>query len=145
MITYRIALLALLVGWVATVARAQPRDTTSSSTPVHVVERVSDAFANGNSERLLGPSTDRIEVSLFGTRTVYSSAQAFYVIRDFFSNYAPRHFEVDDVTETGTTCFVAGTYEHDQSERVLQVFVRLVQQDEEGWRLHEVQIDYETP
>ncbi|MFO8098235.1 MAG: DUF4783 domain-containing protein [Salinibacter sp.] len=145
MIPYRIALIALLIGWGAIDGQGQPRDTTSSSTPVHVVERVNDAFANGSSERLLGPATDRVEVSLFGTRTVYSSSQAFYVIRDFFSNYVPRRFQVDDVTETGTTCFVSGTYEHDQSERALQVFVRLVQQDEAEWRLHEVQIDYEAP
>jgi len=105
---------------------------------------VTEAFVNGRAEQLLGPATDRVEISLFGTRTFYSSAQAFYVLREFFSNYTPRQFRVDDVTATDVSCFLSGTYDHAQSERSLQVFVRLVQQEGEAWRLHEVRIDHEA-
>lgn len=144
MFSFRVALLVLLVGMGATTAWGQPQDSTSeSSQPNQVVDRVTEAFVNGRPEQLLGPATDRVELSLFGTRTLYSSAQAFYVLRDFFSNYTPRRFRVDDVTATASSCFVSGMYEHAQSERALQVFVRLVQQDE-AWRLHEVRIDHEA-
>ena len=144
MFASRLALLVLLLGMGAPTAWGQSQDSTSgSSEPNQVVDRVTEAFVNGRPEPLLGPATDRVELSLFGTRTFYSSAQAFYVLRDFFSNYAPRRFRVDDVTATDTSCFVSGMYEHTQSERALQVFVRLVQQDE-SWRLHEVRIDHEA-
>jgi hypothetical protein len=39
---------------------------------------------------------------------------------------------------------VSGTYGHAESNRALQVFVRLIQQDGEAWRLHEVRIDHEA-
>lgn len=145
MFSLRLVLVLVLVGMGASIVRGQPRDTTDATArPEHVVNRVTDAFVNGSADRLLGPATDRVEISLFGTRTFYSSAQAFYVLRDFFSNYAPRRFRVDDVTATDVSCFVSGTYDHAQSERALQVFVRLIQQEEAGWRLHEVRIDHEA-
>lgn len=145
MLSLRLVLVLLLVGMGASIARGQPRDTTEASArPMHVVDRVTEAFVSGSAERLLGPATDRVEVSLFGTRTYYSSAQAFYVLRDFFSNYTPRQFRVDDVTATDVSCFVSGTYGHAESDRALQVFVRLIQQDGEAWRLHEVRIDHEA-
>ncbi len=145
MFSLRLVLMLFLIGMGASIAWGQPRDTTDSSArPAQVVNRVTEAFVNGSAERLLGPATDRVEVSLFGARTFYSSAQAFYVLRDFFSNYTPRQFQVNDVTSTDVSCFLSGTYEHAESERALQVFVRLVQHEGEAWRLHEVRIDHEA-
>lgn len=145
MFTLRLLSIVLLAGLVPTLVLGQPQDTTSGSpASAQVVERITDAFQQGSAERLLAPSTDRVEVSLFGARTYYSSAQAFYVLRDFFSNYAPRQFRVSDVTETATSCFISGRYEHTHSERALQVYVRLVQPERNDWRLHEVRIDHEA-
>lgn len=107
-----------------------------------VARRVAGAFSDGDASRLLSPSADRIEISLFGTRTFYSSAQALYVLRKFFRSHAPRRFVVGDVMETGTTCFVQGAYEEARVERRLRVYVRLDRPDGEApWHLQEVRVE----
>lgn len=107
-----------------------------------VARRVASAFSEGDASQLLSPSADRVEISLFGTRTFYSSAQALYVLRKFFRSHAPRRFVVGDVRETGTTCFVLGAYEEARVERRLHVYVRLDQPDgETAWHLQEVRIE----
>lgn len=138
----RLSLVLLLMGGVmsAPVAWGQATDTTAKG-PSDVVERVTEAFGQGDAERLLVPSADRVEVTLFGARTFYSSAQAFYVLRDFFRSNTPQDFSVDDVTEAGTSCFVRGLYEQDRVDRPFHVFVRFSKEEEVGWRLHEVRIE----
>jgi len=107
-----------------------------------VARRVAGAFSEGDANRLLRPSTDRVEISLFGVRTFYSSAQALYVLREFFRSHAPRRFVVGDVMETGTSCFVRGEYEQTRIERRLQVYVRLDRPERKGpWHLREVWIE----
>jgi len=107
-----------------------------------VAQRVAGAFSSGDASRLLNPAADRIEISLFGARTFYSSAQALYVLREFFRSHAPRRFRVQDVMETGTSCFVQGEYEQARRARRLQVYVRLGQPEgNELWHLHEIRIE----
>jgi hypothetical protein len=106
-----------------------------------VVQRVAAAFTDGNAARLLTPSADRVEIALFGARTFYSSAQALYVLREFFRRHAPQRFQVRDVMEAGTSCFVRGEYEQSRRTRQLQVYVRLGQSEDNLWRLHEVRIE----
>lgn len=138
----RLSLVLFLLGGggEVSVAWGQAADSTADG-PADVVERVTEAFGQGDPERLLVPSADRVEVTLFGARTFYSNAQAFYVLRDFFRSHAPRAFSVNDVTEAGTSCFVRGIYEQDRVDRPLHVFVRFGKGDEEAWRLHEIRIE----
>jgi hypothetical protein len=81
-----------------------------------------------------------VEVSLFGTNTFYSSAQAFYVLRDFFDTHPPADFSVGDVTEAGKSFFVRGQFDQNRDDRTLQVYVRLVRR-EETWQLQEVRVN----
>lgn len=119
-----------------------PDSVGHTSDTTGVVKRVVTAFSEGDAGRLLDPSADRVEVSLFGTRTYYSSAQALYVLREFFRSHVPRRFWVQDVMETETNCFVRGEYEQAHVAQRLHVYVRLDQpEDEEAWRLHEVRIE----
>lgn len=110
------------------------------SVPDTVLQRVTTAFARGDAQLLLSPAADRVEVSLFGTRTFYSNAQAFYVLREFFDTHPPSAFSLNDATGAGQSCFVRGRLNHTHDERTLQVYVRLVHRDD-AWRLHEVRID----
>jgi hypothetical protein len=122
---------------------AAPAQTTPGdleAVPDTVVHRVSSAFQSGSAQQLLTPSADRVEISLFGTRTFYSSAQAFYVLREFFDAHPPTRFVLADTTGTGRSCFLRGRFEHTRDERTLQVYVRLVQQEGAAWLLHEVRI-----
>lgn len=139
----RLVLALLLVGLGARGTYGQDRPTAPAVVPDTVVARVATAFADGDAQTLLTPATDRVEVSLFGTRTFYSSAQAFYVLRDFFDSHPPADFATGDATATGRSAFVQGRYDHRRDERTLQVYVRLVHRDER-WQLQEVRIDADT-
>jgi hypothetical protein len=137
----RIAIALVLIGMAATVARGQGQAADGSeAAPEALVTRIDTAFTAGDAQQLLTPATDRVEVSLFGSRTFYSSAQAFYVLDDFFDRHPPTHFEVGDATRAGRSYFVRGRFEHSRDERTLQVYVRLVRRDE-AWHLQEVRVD----
>ena len=112
----------------------------TDAVPDTVVQRISTAFQSGNAQLLLSPSADRVEVSLFGARTLYSSAQAFYVLRDFFEAHPPSRFALADTTGAGTSGFLRGTFVHTRGERSLRVYVRLVRHEDDAWQLHEVRI-----
>ena len=142
-----LVLLLIVVGGAPPVAWGQASDSLaqapdSTERSSAVARRIASAFSEGDANRLLTPSADRIEISLFGARTFYSSAQALYVLREFFRSHAPRRFQVRDVMETGTSCFVQGEYEQARRTRRLQVYVRLGQPEGENlWHLHEIRIE----
>lgn len=144
MLLVRLSLVLLLVGLGGTAAFGQEQATPKEAVPDTVVQRVSSAFQAGNAQLLLNSAADRIEVSLFGTRTFYSSAQAFYVLSDFFERHPPANFVLADTTGAGTSTFLRGRLNHTRSERPLQVYVRLVRYEKKTWRLHEVRIDSEV-
>lgn len=136
-----LSVVLLFLGMGPSVVSGQEQQTeVPKSTADEAVSRIVEAFGQGTAQRLLTPSADRVEVGLFGTRTFYSNAQAFYVLRDFFESYPPHRFSVSDTTQAGESCFVMGEYEHTRGERSLQVYVRLVQDESHAWRLHEVRI-----
>jgi len=135
----RFSLVLLLAGMSVPVALGQTADRPET-VPDTVVQRVSSAFQSGDAQRLLTPAADRVEVSLFGTRTFYSSAQAFYVLRKFFEAHPPTRFSLADTTGAGTSSFLRGRFEHTRDERTLEVYVRLVRHSGDAWHLHEVRI-----
>ena len=137
----RLSLVLLLAGMSVPVALGQTTAPDRPTTvPDTVVQRVSSAFQSGNAQQLLAPSADRVEVSLFGTRTFYSNAQAFYVLRKFFEAHPPARFALADTTGAGSSFFLRGRFEHTRDERILQVYVRLVRHQDHAWQLHEVRI-----
>lgn len=141
MVVFRISLLVLLlVGSLSPAWGQEQRNTPSHAVPDSVVKRVTAGLSNGNTQQLLTPAADRVEISLFGTRTFYSSAQALYVLRDFFDTHTPADFTIVDATGAGQSCFVRGELRHTRSERPFQVYLRLVRR-EAKWELHEIRVD----
>src|SRR6056297_2597403 len=130
MASVRLAFALLLFGLGTTAAWGQTSSPDGpKSVPDTVLRRVTTAFIDGNAQLLLSPAADRVEVSLFGTRTFYSSAQAFYVLRDFFEAHPPARFSLADTTGAGTSGFLRGTFVHTRGERSLRVYVRLVRHE----------------
>jgi hypothetical protein len=141
----RLSLLLLLVGTVPSVAWGQTSAAdTVGTVPDTLVHRVATAFQTGNAQLLLAPAADRVEVSLFGARTFYSSAQAFYVLRDFFEKHPPSRFVLADTTGAGRSGFLRGTYRHTRGAQPLKVYLRFVHERKDAWALHEVRIDAES-
>lgn len=144
MVSVRLILPVLLVSIGVSVAHGQERAASSpDSVPDTVERRIATAFERGDVQALLTSASDRVEVSLLGARTIYSDAQAFYVLREFFESHPPARFTLDDVATEGESGFVRGTFEHRRDERNFQVYVRLVH-EHESWRLQEVRIDSEA-
>lgn len=104
-----------------------------------VLRRIQRAIAEGDAHALLTSAPERLEVSLFGAQTFYSSAQALYVMRDFFRNYPPQRFDLQDISKTENSRLAIGQYWHIRAEQPLQVYIYLHCRNEQ-WRLEEVRI-----
>lgn len=141
MVVLRLSILFLFVSGMLSPAWSQAQDNvTVDAVPDSVIQRLTTSVSDGNTRVLLTPSADRVEISLFGTRTFYSSAQAFYVLRDFFDTHPPADFIIGDATGAGKSCFVRGQLHHQRSDSPLQVYIRLVRQDTD-WELHEIRVE----
>lgn len=125
----------IAVGWGSSRTLAQPADVEAEAR-----ERIEQAFQEGDAERLLTPAAERVEISVLGMQTYFSRNQALYVMQDFFKNYAPREFAIEDESSSEDDFFVTAKYWYGQAEQPLQVYVRLTQREEQ-WVLQEVRLD----
>lgn len=143
MVSVRFSFVVLVLG-VSVVFTAQGQDEapiTAAGVPADTVgQRISTAFERGNAQALLTPAADRVKVSLFGAQTIYSDAQAFYVLRAFFEQHPPARFTLTDVAKEEQSCFVRGTFEHRRDERTFQAYVRLVPH-KGTWQVQEIRVD----
>lgn len=89
-----------------------------------VVERVEQAFARGDAGALLRHAADRVEVAVLGSSTLYSRAQATYVLEGFFREYPPVRFVADNPGSTRGNFIVAGRYWYGSDEGFLDVYLR---------------------
>lgn len=124
-------LLAVIL--IALVEAAGPGMVSAQSAEDAVVRRIRTSLVEGDARALLSPATDRLEVSLFGVQSFYSSAQAQYVLREFFKNYPPQRFEVVEVSHTGGSQMISGRYWHARANRSLHVYLYLIQRDDAWW------------
>lgn len=124
------------VSWGSSRTNAQPTDSE-----IEVRERIEQAFQEGGAEQLLTPAAERVELGILGMQTYYSRNQALYVLQDFFKNYPPREFSIEDESRAEGDFFLTAQYWYGQAEQPLQVYVRLTQQEEEQWMLQEVRLD----
>lgn len=116
------------------------QDRREEATHRSALSEVEQGFGDGDARRLLTSGAERIEISVFGARTFYSRSQALYVMSDFFEEYAPRRFELDQASQTARAYFASGRYWHMRSDRPLRVYVRLGK-DRSEWRLYEIRIE----
>jgi len=102
---------------------------------------VERAVAGGDAEALLSEATERVEIALFGSSTLYSRAQALYVMEHFFQDYPPVQFSLQHTSAADGNWFASGPYYHAHSDRPLRVYVRLRVRGEEQWEVREVRIE----
>ena len=145
-----LALAALLVGTGPALALAQDAESALADSTEHseAVHRVVQAFEEGTPETLFAPSAERIDVSVLGSRSYYSRSQAFYVMRDYFRQHAPRAFAVSRTAQAETSLFVMGTYHHAQADAPVRVMVRFDARNtsqDTAWIFREVRIEATPP
>lgn len=98
------------------------------------------AFEQGSPEMLLGGSSERLDITLFGASAIYSRAQAQYVMKNFFREYPPVRFRLQEPSQREDNWFVAGSYWYGHAADPLWVYVRLRRQGD-SWELREIRID----
>lgn len=142
MASVRLSCLILLIGMgpVFTSHSQEHDTTTTSSVPDTLGQRIATAFERGSAQVLLDPAADRVEMSLLGTQTIYSNAQAFYVLQAFLERHPPVGLALIDVSREDQSCFVRGRFEHRHDERTFQVYVQFVKR-KEAWQVREIRIN----
>lgn len=127
-----LGLLALLFG-VAVPAAAQEAGQD-------VLKQIEAAFEQGSVAGLLGRGTDRIDITILGSGSVYSRAQAQYVLERFFREHPPQRFRLDAPYRRDDNAFASGRYWYAQGESPLWVYIRL-RREGANWELREIRID----
>ncbi len=133
-----IALLLLTTGVPA--AQAQETSQDEPDTREKALEGVRDSFARGDARALLEYATDRIEMTLFGRSTHYSRGQAIYVMEEFFRDYPPEQFAVEETSGTEGHWFMAYEYWTSRGQAPMQVFIRL-REHEDDWLVREIRVE----
>lgn len=104
------------------------------------LERIHEAFAQGDARALLEQAAERVEVVLLGQSRQYSRSQAVYVMDEFFREYPPEQFELADTSGSNGSQFAASQYWSNREEAPLQVYIHL-RQSEERWLIREIRIE----
>jgi hypothetical protein len=128
-----------IVGVSAVLLAAGPVGPTLAQTP-NGIEKVQDAFADGDAYALLGGASDRVEIALLGRSRLYSRQQAVHVMLDFFRRYPPEGFTLQSQDREEGSWFATGLYRHRHAEHPLQVYLRLRLRDDR-WELREVRVE----
>ncbi len=89
-----------------------------------VVRKVEQAFSKGDVSALLSHAAERVEVAVLGSGSLYSRAQATYVLNDFFRQYPPVRFVANPPSSTRDSFFVAGRYWYGTDDRHYDVYMR---------------------
>jgi hypothetical protein len=105
------------------------------------LETVERAVAAGDADALLGEASDRVEIALFGSSTLYSRAQALYVMQQFFQDHPPVQFSLQHTSVADGNWFASGPYFYTHSDRPLRVYVRLRAKGEGAWEVREIRIE----
>lgn len=104
------------------------------------LERIHEAFIQGDARALLQEAADRVEVVLLGQSRQYSRSQAVYVMDEFFREYPPEQFELADTSESNGSHFAASQYWSNREEAPMQVFIHL-RESKERWLIREIRIE----
>lgn len=139
--TVSLLLLTFALSFSGRAAQGQtPSEPTDDQAIATLAQHVTSGFEAGDARTLLQDAADRVEISLFGTRTFYSRGQAFYVVDNFFQEYGPRRFALEDTVAADGSSFLTGRYWHVRTDRPLQVFIRMGTPDQQ-WKIQEVRIE----
>ena len=116
------------------------RRGTAQERGTDLLARLEAAIGRGSAHDLLDHAADRVEIALFGVSSLYSRAQAVYVMQDFFRQYPPVRFVLQEPSRSDGNWFAGGSYAYAPAGRDLQVFVRIRKKDG-GWELREVRVE----
>jgi len=135
----RIALISMgLLGVLSMMAYAQRTDRVLPSER-QLVEQTLQGLETGNPERVLVYARGSIRIALVGAQTLYSPAQARYVLRAFFEEHPPADVVLVREFRRQGHLFVISRLITKKRE-TFRVYVRF-SRDRKGWSFRELRID----
>ncbi|MBX2818940.1 MAG: DUF4783 domain-containing protein [Rhodothermaceae bacterium] len=107
----------------------------------HIVLYIQQAIESGNAESLVNKSSSYVEVTLLGNTTMYSRAQAGYILREFFREHPPSDFAFQRRLNVGTDWYMYGSYRNGAQNQVYRMEVR-IRRNGEGYEIKNIRISY---
>ena len=105
-----------------------------------IVEKVTTAVSRGDVPELVEHAAERVEIAVLGNITVYSRAQATYVLEDFFRAHPPARFVANAPTVAEGSIFVAGRYWYGEDKKRLDIYLRL-RRHNDAFLIREIRIE----
>ena len=103
-------------------------------------ETIEKALAAGSAEGVLASAGRQVEVRIFGKGTLYSKAQALFVLADFLKQHPPARFTFTEYAASDDRRIAFGSYWEEGRERSYAVYVNLRQRGD-GWELRELRVE----
>jgi Domain of unknown function (DUF4783) len=91
-------------------AIAGHKGVKAQSTPDETFAKIASAIRKGDAEGLTAFFQSPLEITLPGADEAYSSQQATFVLKDFFTKNAPKSFAVIHKGNSGTTDYATGSF-----------------------------------
>ena len=98
--------------------------TAQAQSPESTIEKVASAIKSADSNALASFFNTSVEVTTPDADNMYSSKQATFVIKEFFSNYALKNFEILHQGNSGITYYATGSTSTDKGNFDTNIFIK---------------------
>ena len=90
-----------------------------------IMSYIQEAIESGNGESLASKSSSFVEVTLLGNSTLYSRAQAGYILKEFFREHPPSNFKIQRRMNVGNDWYMYGNYRNSSENASYRLEVRI--------------------
>ena len=103
--------------------------------------KIKESFLSGNTSALSENFGDKINCNILGKENFYSRSQSAIVLKDFFSTYRPKDFEIrHQKTEQNGNLYLIGKYTA-QGGEVFRVTIYAKKENEAGFYIIQIKIE----
>lgn len=86
---------------------------------------IEKAIESGNGESLASRSSSFVEVTLLGKSTLYSRAQAGYILKEFFREHPPSDFQIQRRMNVENDWYMYGNYRNRSEKETYRLEIRI--------------------
>lgn len=105
-----------------------------------ILSQIHAAFEKGSIQELSRHMPPSVEIAMFGAARFYSKGQASLLMKQFFEDYPPAGFAINDFTKTTNGWFMEADITVKESKRRIRAYIRL-RKDRSGWKIREILIE----
>ena len=105
----------------------------------HIVLYIQEAIENGRAESMVDKSSSFVEVTLLGNSTLYSRAQAGYILKEFFREHPPSEFAFQRRLNVGNDWYVYGSYRNRAEKETYRIEIR-IRRNGDGYEIKNIRI-----